>query len=62
MKAGEYINTVSEVSLNSSALVKEWLRGKRYVYTLTLGLEEIRFAPKVESWDEQTVTDLPTIK
>ena len=62
MKTGEYINTVSEVSLNSSASVTEWLRGKRYVYTLTLGLEEIRFAPRVESWDEQTVTDLPTIK
>jgi len=62
MKADEYITTVSEVSLNSSATVNEWLRGKRYVYTLTLGLEEIRFAPKVEPWVEQTVTDLPTIK
>ena len=50
MKAGEYITTVNEVSLNSSASVKEWLRGKRYVYTLTLGLEEIRFAPKVEAF------------
>ena len=62
MKAGAYINTVSEVSLNSSTSVKEWLRGKRYVYTLTLGLEEIRFAPNVEPWDEQDVTNLPTIK
>lgn len=62
MKAGEYITTVNEVSLNSSASVKEWLRGKRYVYTLILGLEEIRFAPKVEAWVEQTVTDIPTIK
>ncbi len=62
MKAEEYINTVSEVSLNSSDSVQEWLRGKRYVYTLTLGLEEIRFAPKVEEWEEQPVTDLPTIK
>jgi len=62
MEDGQYINTVSEVSLNSSALVKEWLRGKRYVYTLTLDLEEIRFAPKVEQWDEQTVTDLPAIQ
>lgn len=62
MKAGEYITTVIDVSLNSSASVTEWLRGKRYVYTLTLGLEEIRFAPKVEPWVEQTVTDLPTIK
>ena len=62
MDEEEYITTVSEVSLNSSDSVKEWLRGKRYVYTLTLGLEEIRFAPKVEAWEEQTVTDLPTIK
>lgn len=62
MVAGEYINTVSGVSLNSSATVTKWLRGKRYVYTLTLGLDEIRFAPKVEPWVEQTVTDLPVIK
>lgn len=62
MPAEKYIITVNEVSLNSSDSVKEWLRGKRYVYTLTLGLEEIRFAPKVEAWEEQTVTDLPTIK
>ena len=62
MNEGEYITTVSEVSLDLSDSVKEWLRGKRYVYTLTLGLEEIRFAPKVEAWEEQTVTDLPTIK
>ena len=62
MKAEEYITTVNAVSLNSSASVNEWLRGKRYVYTLTLGLEEIRFAPKVEAWKNQTVTDLPTIK
>ena len=62
MKPGEYITTVIDVSLNSSASVTEWLRGKRYVYTLTLGLEEIRFAPKVEPWVGQTVTDLPTIK
>ena len=61
MDEEEYITTVSEVSLNSSDSVKEWLRGKRYVYTLTLGLEEIRFAPKVEPWVQQTVTDLPTI-
>ena len=61
MEAEEYITTVNEVSLNSSTSVKEWLRGKRYVYTLTLGLEEIRFAPKVEPWVQQTVTDLPTI-
>lgn len=58
----EYITTVNEVSLNSSASVNEWLRGKRYVYTLTLDLEEIRFAPNVEQWDEQTVTDLPAIQ
>lgn len=62
MKAEEYITTVNDVSLNSSATVNEWLRGKRYVYTLTLGLEEIRFAPKVEPWVEQPVTDIPTIK
>lgn len=34
----------------TTTTVSNWLRGKRYTYTLTLGLNEIKFAPKVETW------------
>ena len=51
-------NNVSSVSLNTSKTVTEWLRGKRYIYTLTIGLDEILFAPTVTDWDSKTVEDL----
>ena len=62
MDEGVYItNNVSSVSLNTSETVKEWLRGKRYIYTLTIGLDEILFAPTVTDWAPETITDLNTL-
>ena len=62
MDEGVYItNNVSSVSLNTSETVKEWLRGKRYIYTLTIGLDEILFAPTVTDWVPETITDLDTL-
>ena len=62
MDEGVYItNNVSSVSLNTSETVKEWLRGKRYIYTLTIGLDEILFAPTVTDWAPETITDLDTL-
>lgn len=50
MAADEWVvGSTAEVSLSTSK-VSHWLRGKRYTYTLTLGLNEIKFAPKVETW------------
>ena len=51
---------VSEANLSyddavDSKDVTSWLRGKRYVYTLTLGLNEIYFAPSISNWDPVTV-------
>ena len=62
MDSGKYIeNNVSSVSLNTSETVKEWLRGKRYIYTLTIGLDEILFAPTVTDWDSETVPSLDVL-
>ena len=62
MDKGVYItNNVSSVSLNTSETVKEWLRGKRYIYTLTIGLDEILFAPTVTDWAPENITDLNTL-
>lgn len=50
MAADEWVeDSTAEASLSTSK-VSHWLRGKRYTYTLTLGLNEIKFAPKVETW------------
>ncbi len=51
MESGTYIEETATVSLDSTSL-GEWLRGKRYIYTLTIGLEEIRFSPEVADWDD----------
>ena len=32
--------------------VAEWLRGVRYIYNLTIGLDEITFNPTMVNWDE----------
>ena len=50
-------NQVVEADM-PTANVAGWLRGKRYIYTLTLGLAEIRLSPKVETWVN---TDSPHI-
>ncbi|MGN1211650.1 MAG: fimbrillin family protein [Candidatus Cryptobacteroides sp.] len=44
----------------STATVDKWEPGKRYTYTITIGLDEIYFAPSVTDWAEVSV-DVPTI-
>lgn len=61
MATGTWVEgNVSEANLSyddtdDSKDVTSWLRGKRYVYTLTLGLDEIYFAPSISNWDNVTV-------
>ena len=43
------VQQVSEVDLKTT-LVDEWIRGIRYTYVLTIGLDEITFEPKVAPW------------
>ena len=62
MAAGSYITgSVSTVDI-ATGDVATWLRGKRYVYTLTLGLYEITFTPKVEAWTATPDVNLTTIQ
>ena len=62
MEAGSYITgSVSTVDIATND-VATWLRGKRYVYTLTLGLYEITFTPRVEAWTATPEVNLPTIQ
>ncbi|MGN0188120.1 MAG: fimbrillin family protein [Candidatus Cryptobacteroides sp.] len=43
------------VQINSLSAT-EWKPGKRYTYHITIGLDEIYFAPEVLDWDEKSVT------
>lgn len=60
MATDEYVkNNVVTTNL-SVAGCETWLRGKRYVYTLTMDLDRIYFAPRIVDWDDSNVTG-PTI-
>ena len=62
MMEGSYITgSVATVDIATNDIAA-WLRGKRYVYTLTLGLYEITFTPKVEAWSAAPEVNLPTIQ
>lgn len=41
--------------------IEKWEMGKRYIYTITIGLTKIYFSPEVEYWDDVTVTPDLTI-
>jgi len=42
--------------------VSRWEPGKRYKYTITIGMDEVVFAPKVTEWEpEITIPDVPMI-
>ena len=61
MNPGEYIeNNVVSANLSyddadDSKDVTSWLRGKRYIYTLTLDLDKIYFAPNMAGWTDVEV-------
>ena len=61
MEAGRYITgNVAEANLSYDAIddtkdVTSWLRGKRYIYTLTLDLDQIYFSPEMTGWTDVTV-------
>ena len=61
MSASQYIeNNVVTANLSyddadDSKDVTSWLRGKRYIYTLTLDLDKIYFAPNMTGWTDVVV-------
>ena len=42
-------------------VVDRWEPGKRYVYTITIGLDTIEFSPDVYAWEDHQVPDLPPL-
>ena len=57
------ITQTYEVSLNdgtNDAITKEWKPGMRYTYIISIGLDEIYFAPAVEPWDDDLDGDNST--
>lgn len=53
------VDVTLETKIN--ALSTTWEPGKRYTYNLTIGLDEIYFAPEVTDWVEEVSVDIPTI-
>ena len=46
---GHSVHQVSSIQLNTTGTT-EWVIGKRYIYNITIGLEEIKFDPAVLDW------------
>ena len=42
----------AEIALTNYGQVTEWLRGNRYTYNITIGLDKIYFDPTVDAWDD----------
>ena len=40
--------------------INKWVMGTKYTYNITIGLDDIYFAPTIEDWTTETVT-LPSI-
>lgn len=58
MKEGVWIeNNVVTADLTTSG-VPEWFRGKRYIYTLTIDLNEIYLSPAVSDWTDGTTDSI----
>lgn len=52
MESGKWIeNNYVEAEL-STAEISSWLRGNIYTYNMTLNLDKIEFAPKVDDWTD----------
>lgn len=49
-------NCVKEISINSK--FDEWAMGKKYTFNLTFALDEIKWDPAVEKWEDATAADV----
>lgn len=46
----DFVNQTADLSL-STQTVDKWEMGKRYIYTITVGVDKIFFSPEVENWE-----------
>lgn len=45
----DFVNEAADLSLSTNT-VGRWEMGKRYIYTITVGVDKIFFSPEVEDW------------
>ncbi len=57
MPEGEWITQTQTVDLTNKT-VTEWEMGKKYTYTITIGMDEILFDPAVTDWDAEVGGDI----
>lgn len=46
----DFVNEAADLSLSTNT-VGRWEMGKRYIYTITVGVDKIFFSPEVENWE-----------
>lgn len=46
----DFVNQAADLSLSTNT-VGRWEMGKRYIYTITVGVDKIFFSPEVENWE-----------
>lgn len=52
---------LSQGKMADDTAVDRWEPGKRYIYTVTIGLNTIEFSPEVYAWEDHQVPDLPPL-
>lgn len=52
---------LSQGKMADDTAVDRWEPGKRYIYTVTIGLNTIEFSPEVYAWEADQVPDLPPL-
>ena len=52
---------LSQGKMADATAVDCWEPGKRYIYTVTIGLNTIEFSPEVYAWEDHQVPDLPPL-
>lgn len=52
---------LSKGKMADDTAVDRWEPGKRYIYTVTIGLNNIEFSPEVYAWEADQVPDLPPL-
>ena len=57
MGSGNSIEYTKDLEI-ATASIDTWDAGKRYIYDITIGMDQIVFAPKVTAWDTQTTIEI----
>ena len=47
--------SIGKETIDGTEQDMKWQSGKRYIYNITMGADQIKIAPRVDSWDPETV-------